>query len=38
MSEKIIRKFPETLIVDEQGIVELIAKLDRQNRQQVVMA
>ncbi|MFH2124815.1 MAG: chemotaxis protein CheB [Pseudomonadota bacterium] len=38
MSEKIIRKFPETLIADEQGIVELIAKLDRQNRQQVAMA
>ncbi|MBU0664705.1 MAG: chemotaxis protein CheB [Proteobacteria bacterium] len=38
MSEKIIRKFPETLIADEQGIVELLAKLDRQNRQQVVTA
>lgn len=38
MSEKIIRKFPETLVADEQEIVELIAKLDRQNRQQVVTA
>jgi two-component system chemotaxis response regulator CheB len=38
MNAKLIRKFPETLIADEQAIVELIETLDRQNRKQVVMA
>jgi len=38
MSAKLIRKFPETLIADEQGIVELIETFGRQNRKQVVMA
>lgn len=38
MSEKLIRKCSDTLIADEEGIVELIQTLDRQNRKQVVMA
>lgn len=38
MNAKLIRKFPETLIADEQGILKLIETLDRQNRKQVVMA
>jgi two-component system chemotaxis response regulator CheB len=38
MSEKLIRKCPDALITDEQGIIELIQTLDRQNRKQVVTA
>lgn len=38
MSERLIRKYPGALIVDEQGIVELIKTMERQNRKQVVTA
>jgi len=38
MNAKLIRRFPDTIISDEQGIIELIESLDRQNRRQVVMA
>ena len=38
MSAKLIRKFPDTSIADEQGIVELIETFGRQNRRQVVTA
>ncbi len=38
MSEKLIRKCPETLIANEQGLVELIQTMERQNRKQVVTA
>ncbi|MCX5870498.1 MAG: chemotaxis protein CheB [Deltaproteobacteria bacterium] len=38
MSEKLIRKCPDTLIANEQEIVELIETMERQNRKQVVTA
>lgn len=38
MSEKLIRKCPETSIVDEQGILKLIMTLEDQNRKQVKTA
>ncbi len=38
MNAKLIRRFPDTITCDEQGIIELIESLDRQNRRQVVMA
>lgn len=38
MSEKLIRKCPDALITDEQGIIELIQRLDRQNKKPVVTA
>lgn len=38
MCEKLIRKCPDTLIADEQGIIELIKTMERQNRKQVVTA
>ena len=38
MSEKLMRKCPDTLIADEQGIIELIKTMERQNRKQVVTA
>ncbi len=38
MCEKLMRKCPDTLIADEQGIIELIKTMERQNRKQVVTA
>lgn len=38
MSEKLIRKCPDTLVANEQGIIELIKTMERQNRKQVVTA
>jgi len=38
MNAKLVRRFPDTIISDEPGIIELIESLDRQNRRQVVMA
>jgi chemotaxis response regulator CheB len=38
MSNRLLRKYPETLIANEQGIVELIQTIERQNRKHVVTA
>ena len=38
MNEKLIRKCKDALITDEQGIIDLIQTLDRQNRKQVLTA
>jgi len=38
MSGRLLRKYPETLIANEQGIVELIQTMERQNRKHVATA
>lgn len=38
MNEKLIRRLPDISIVDEQGVIDLIRRLDQQNKTKVVMA